>query len=139
MTTRAIIAGAIGTRINKPLNPEGSRLSGGLLRALAVLWPWSLTVYVLWVLGLWVIGYSYNEWLLAHSYLIIFMVLGTLPRLSSLPCLYLIDFLNAEVANHIPRPANAATTSQHNHRGSGSPPARATGSLNIICRTPSMV
>ena len=74
----AIIAGAIGTRINKPLNPEGSRLSGELLRALALLWPWSLALYVLWVLGQWVIGYLFNDWLLANGYLIIFMVLGTL-------------------------------------------------------------
>jgi hypothetical protein len=73
-----IIAGALGTRIHKPLNPEGSRLSGGLLRFLAVLWPWSLALFVLWVLGQWVIGYFFNDWLLANGYLIIVMVLGTL-------------------------------------------------------------
>jgi hypothetical protein len=73
-----IIAGALGTRINKPLNPEGSRLSGRLLRFLAVLWPWSLTLFVLWVLGQWVIGHFFNDWLLANGYLIIVMVLGSL-------------------------------------------------------------
>jgi hypothetical protein len=73
-----IIAGALGTRIDKPLNPQGSRLSGGLLRFLAVLWPWSLALYVLWVLGQWVIGYFFNDWLLANGYIIIVMVLGTL-------------------------------------------------------------
>jgi len=73
-----IIAGALGTRIHKPLNPERSRLSGGLLRFLAVLWPGSLALYVLWVLGQWVIGYFFNEWLLTNGYLIIVMVLGTL-------------------------------------------------------------
>jgi hypothetical protein len=73
-----IIAGALGTRIHKPLNPEGSRLSGGLLRFLAVLWPWSLALYVMWVLGQWVIGYFFNDWLLANGYLVIVMVLGTL-------------------------------------------------------------
>jgi hypothetical protein len=73
-----IIAGALGTRIHKPLNPEGSRLSGGLLRSLAVLWPWSLALYVVWVLGQWVIGYFFNDWLLANGYLVIVMVLGTL-------------------------------------------------------------
>ena len=73
-----IIAGALGTRINKPLNPEGSRLSGGVLRFLAILWPWSLTLFVLWVLGQWVIGHFFNDWLLANGYLIIVMVLGTL-------------------------------------------------------------
>jgi hypothetical protein len=32
-----IIAGALGTRINKPLNSEGCRLSGKSLRLLAIL------------------------------------------------------------------------------------------------------
>jgi hypothetical protein len=73
-----IVAGALGTRINKPLNPQGSRLSGGLLRLLAVLWPWSLALYVAWVLGQWVIGHFFNDWLLANGFIIIVMVLGTL-------------------------------------------------------------
>lgn len=73
-----IIAGALGTRIHKPLDPQGSRLSGKPLQFLAVLWPWSLALYVLWVFGQWVIGYFFNDWLLANGYLIIAMVLGTL-------------------------------------------------------------
>jgi hypothetical protein len=72
------IAGAMGSRINKPLEAEKSRLSGGLLRSLAALWPWSLALYVVWVLGQWVIGYLFNDWLLANGYLVIVMVLGTL-------------------------------------------------------------
>ncbi|MGD9147711.1 MAG: hypothetical protein PVG56_04110 [Anaerolineae bacterium] len=73
-----VIAGALGTRINKPLDPKGSRLSGGLLRFLALLWPWSLALFVIWVLGQWVIGHFFNDWLLANGYLIILMVLGSL-------------------------------------------------------------
>jgi hypothetical protein len=73
-----IIAGALGTQINKPLNPEGSRLSGELLRFLAVLWPWSLVLYALWVFGQFALGYFFNDWLLANGYIIIVMVLGTL-------------------------------------------------------------
>jgi hypothetical protein len=72
------IAGLLGTRVNKPLNPEGSRLSGGLLRTLAALWPWMLSIYVLWVFGQWIIGHFFNDWLLANGYLIIIMVLGSL-------------------------------------------------------------
>jgi hypothetical protein len=73
-----MIAGALGTRINKPLSAEGSRLSAGQLWFLAAQWPWSLALYVLWVLGQFVIGHFFNDWLLANGYLIIVMVLGSL-------------------------------------------------------------
>jgi hypothetical protein len=73
-----VVAGALGTRIHKPLNPRGNRLSGGLLRFLAVLWPWAAGLYVVWVLGQWIIGHFFNDWLLANGYLIIVMVLGSL-------------------------------------------------------------
>ena len=73
-----VIAGALGTRINKGLDPGKSRLSGAPVRFLAVLWPWSLALYVLWVLGQWVIGHFFNDWLLANGYIVIVMVLGTL-------------------------------------------------------------
>jgi hypothetical protein len=72
------IAGALGTRINKPIRPKAGRLPGSLLRLLALLWPWSLVLYVLWVAGQWIIGYFFNDWLLANGYLIIVMVLGSL-------------------------------------------------------------
>jgi hypothetical protein len=73
-----IIAGALGTRINKPLNSERSRLSGVLRRLLALLWPWSLALYVIWIFGQFVVGHFFNDWLLANGYIIILMVLGTL-------------------------------------------------------------
>jgi hypothetical protein len=73
-----MIAGSLGTRIKQPLSAEESCLSGGPSRFLAVMWPWSLALYGLWVLGQFVIGHSFNDRLLAHGYLIIFMVLGTL-------------------------------------------------------------
>ncbi len=73
-----VVAGALGTRIHKPLRPEKSRLSDGLRRALAALWPWTLILYVVWILGQWVIGHFWNDWLLANGYLILVMVLGTL-------------------------------------------------------------
>jgi hypothetical protein len=73
-----VIAGAIGTRIHKPPKPEGTRLSRRVLRFLAGLWPWSLALYLLWILGQWIIGYFFNDWLLANGAIIIVMVLGTL-------------------------------------------------------------
>ena len=73
-----LVAGALGSRIHKPLAPDRSRLSGGLLRFLAALWPWALVLFVAWILGQWLIGYLANDWLLANGYLIIAMILGTL-------------------------------------------------------------
>jgi hypothetical protein len=73
-----IIAGTLGTRIHKPLNPDDSRLPGGLVRCLAALWSWVLGLYVVWVFGQWLIGHFFNDWLLANGYLIIIMVLGSL-------------------------------------------------------------
>jgi hypothetical protein len=92
-----LIAGLLGTRIHKPLNSEGSRLSGGLLRFLAILWPWALGLYVVWVWGQWIIGHFFNDWLLANGYLIIVMVLGSL--LATVVSSYAHDLRGARDAN----------------------------------------
>jgi hypothetical protein len=92
-----VIAGALGTRIHKPLKPRESRLTGGLVRFLAVLWPWALGIYAAWVLGQWVIGHFFNDWLLANGYLIIIMVLG--PLLLTGPAAYARDLRRATGAN----------------------------------------
>ncbi len=96
-----VVAGALATRIHKPLNPEGSRLSGGLLQVLAKLWPWSLALYVAWVLGQWVIGHFFNDWLLANGYVVIVMVLGTL--LLTVVTTYAHDLDAATVGELAPR------------------------------------
>jgi hypothetical protein len=92
-----VIAGALGTRIHKPLKPRESRLTGGLVRFLAVLWPWALGLYAAWVLGQWVIGHFFNDWLLANGYLIIIMVLG--PLLLTGPAAYARDLRRATGAD----------------------------------------
>jgi MFS family permease len=92
-----VIAGALGTRIHKPLKPRESRLTSGLVRFLAVLWPWALGIYAAWVLGQWVIGHFFNDWLLANGYLIIIMVLG--PLLLTGPAAYARDLRRATGAD----------------------------------------
>lgn len=52
--------------------------------------------------------------------------------------IYLIDFLNADCANHMPREANVRTTTQHSLRGRASSPASGAGFQNIICHKPSI-
>jgi hypothetical protein len=94
------IGGLLATRINKPMNPEGSRLSGRLLWFLAAVWPWSLGAFVLWLLGQWVIGHFWNDWLLANGYIIILMVLGTL--LLTVITAYARDLWNAAASDAPP-------------------------------------
>jgi hypothetical protein len=54
------IGGAAGTRINKPLP---GKPAGGLLRFAAKLWPWPLVIFMVWVLGQFVVGYFFNDFL----------------------------------------------------------------------------
>lgn len=58
----AIIAGLTATRIDKSLTWTRQHLGGGLLRALAKLYPLALAVYLVMVVAQWVIGYLANDW-----------------------------------------------------------------------------
>ena len=72
-----VIAGLLGDRIHRPLKAR-SAPPGGILPAVASLWPWSLVLYVAWILGQFVLGHYYGDWLLANNNIVIVMVLGTL-------------------------------------------------------------
>jgi hypothetical protein len=54
-----IVGGAVGTKINAPLKPP--RLAR---RFFTALWPWALIVLSAWLLGQWVVGYYFNDFLL---------------------------------------------------------------------------
>jgi hypothetical protein len=71
------VAGALATRIHRSV-PANRRGRGGLATLLARLWPWSLALYLGWILGQWVIGYFFNDWLRDNGALVILMVLGSL-------------------------------------------------------------
>lgn len=55
-----LIGGMAGTRINKPL---ARKQSGSILRFAAKLWPWPLIIFLGWVLGQFIVGYFFNEFL----------------------------------------------------------------------------
>ena len=69
-----IIGGVIGTRINKPLKKQPSPV----WRMLAKLWPWTLVVFFAWLLGQFVIGFFFNEFLMENAVLIPVLFLGLL-------------------------------------------------------------
>jgi hypothetical protein len=71
----AVIGGVAGTRINAPL----SREPGGVLRFLARLWPWPLVIFLVWLLGQWIVGYFFNDFLRENGYLSLLLIIALLP------------------------------------------------------------
>jgi hypothetical protein len=74
-----IIAGLVGTRINKPLVRQSGQSSGGMVRFLAGLWPWPLAIFLVWVIGQFAVGYFFNEFLQKNAYLSLLLIAGLLP------------------------------------------------------------
>ena len=71
-----ILGGAAGTRINKPL-PE--KPPGSALRFVQRLWPWPLVVLMVWLLGQFVVGYFFNDFLSSIMGLGLLLILSMLP------------------------------------------------------------
>jgi hypothetical protein len=55
-----IVGGLAGTGIHKPL---GDKPAGSLLHFSAKLWPWPLVLFVTWLLGQYLVGYFFNDFL----------------------------------------------------------------------------
>jgi len=73
-----IIAGLVGTRINKPLIWTRDHLPNTLSRWLAKLYPWTLIAYLVLVFGQFVIGHFFNDWLSANMGINVILILGLL-------------------------------------------------------------
>ena len=69
-----IVAGIVGTTINKPITKQPTRLSGFLAR----LWPWPFVVFYVWVFGQFIIGHFFNDWLQENALLIPLLIVGLL-------------------------------------------------------------
>ncbi len=70
-----LAGGVAGTRINKPLT---DKQSGSLLQFLAKTWPWPLVIFVVWLLGQYLVGYLANDFLksiMGYSLLLIVILL----------------------------------------------------------------
>ncbi|MGC9399920.1 MAG: hypothetical protein ACP5HM_12390 [Anaerolineae bacterium] len=46
------------------------------IRLLASLWPWSLVLFFTWLLGQFVIGHFFNDFLMRTGFLAPFLILG---------------------------------------------------------------
>jgi hypothetical protein len=71
----ALIGGLAGTRINKPI----TRPPGRATRFAAILWPWTLVIFIVWVLGQWVVGYFFNDFLMSIMGFGLLLILSMLP------------------------------------------------------------
>ena len=67
-----IVAGIVAFKINKPPTQQ----PGGILRFLAKLWPWPLVVFFAWMLGQFVVGHFFNDFLLNSGFHIPILVVG---------------------------------------------------------------
>jgi hypothetical protein len=69
-----IIAGVVGTRINRPL----TRRPGSILCFLATLWPWPLVAFFVWAFGQFLVGHYFNEFLIEIGFLVPLFFIGLL-------------------------------------------------------------
>jgi hypothetical protein len=69
-----IIAGLVATRINVPQTRRPGRVSSFLARW----WPWPLVAFFVWVFGQFVVGYLFNDLLMATGFVSPLVIIGLL-------------------------------------------------------------
>ena len=72
----SIVGGVAGMKINKPF---GQKQPGSLTRFASRLWPWPLAIFIGWLLGQWVVGYFFNEFLQQNMVYGVVLILVMLP------------------------------------------------------------
>ena len=70
-----MVGGVAGTQINKSLDGK----STGVLRSAAKLWPWPLVIFIVWVLGQYLVGYFFNDFLRSIMGLSLLLMVVMLP------------------------------------------------------------
>jgi hypothetical protein len=86
-----ILGGAAGTQINKPL-PE--KPPSRMARLGAKLWPWSLVILMIWLLGQFPVGYFFNDILKGIMGFGLLLILSMLPL--SVYSAYAADLLQTQ-------------------------------------------
>jgi hypothetical protein len=79
-----LVAGGIGTVIQAPLNCLRAHLSVRWRRLLAKWWPSSLIAFVFWLIGIGILGYFFNDFVLGLARLPLSFTLGLLLLLAVL-------------------------------------------------------
>ena len=71
-----IVGGSAGMKINKPFR---QKQPGSLTCFASKLWPWPLVIFIGWLLGQWVVGYFFNEFLQQNMIYGVILILAMLP------------------------------------------------------------
>lgn len=71
-----IIGGAAGMQINRPLP---GKTPSSIQRLAAKLWPWTLAILVAWLLGQFLVGYLFNDFLKSIMGFGLLLILSMLP------------------------------------------------------------
>lgn len=71
-----IVGGLVAMFIHAPLRREPGREPGPVSRFFAALWPWPVVVFFTWLLGQFVIGYFFNDLLMASGFVVPLLILG---------------------------------------------------------------
>ena len=70
-----LIGGVAGIQINKPL----AKTAGSFTRFAAKLWPWPLVIFMVWILGQFLVGYFFNDFLQSIMGFGLLLILTMLP------------------------------------------------------------
>ena len=75
-----IIGGVAGIKINTPFTEQQrNNRSGSLSRLLAKLWPWPLVALAVWLVGQWIVGYLFADFMMDFAYVSVLLILALLP------------------------------------------------------------
>lgn len=69
-----ILAGAVGSRINAPVDKPRRPVG----RFLATLWPWPLAILSFWLVAQWVVGAVFNDFMVKYGLVTPILILGLL-------------------------------------------------------------
>jgi hypothetical protein len=71
-----IVGGVVAIFIHASPRREPGSQHGPVSRFFAALWPWPLVAFFTWLFGQFVIGYFFNDLLMASGYVVPLMILG---------------------------------------------------------------
>jgi hypothetical protein len=73
-----IVGGIVGTRLKGRSARSRVRRPGAFARILSRMWPWTLIILAVWLLGQWLVGYFFNDFLMGTGFFIPILIIALL-------------------------------------------------------------